>query len=135
MRAPTDPVEMTANGLCSSVTRNAAGEIYKRSRYMDATANQLSGREGQGLWTPTRIDIGTSFGGGWQHKQGGKEAFLKHSAGTHVLFASLFDGLTNPVRVLYDCCARLLAKTQHKVVVAAEGDGKEYGVLLPPLLM
>jgi hypothetical protein len=106
MRSPGDPVERAANGSLSEVTRDDNGDIFKASRYTNPEANAKSTRKGQGTWTPTRIDIGTSFGGGWGGvgadgdasalKAGGMEAFLEHSRGTQELFGEVFDGITSP---------------------------------------
>jgi hypothetical protein len=136
MRAPTDPVELTADGSLSDVTRDAEGRVFKGSKYVREGANgrqpPIPGRghpAGTRGWTPSRIDIGTTFGGGgWSDKTGqaDREGFLAHSAGTHKLFGPLFDGMADPVRVLYDCCASLTNDRQ-SVVVAHEADGRQYG--------
>jgi hypothetical protein len=81
-------------------------------------------RPGMGGWTPSRIDIGTSFGGGWPDREG----FLAHSAGTEQLFSTLFEGMSDPVETLYECCAALTANTGQRVMVAEEAaDGRRYG--------
>ncbi len=69
----------------------------------------------------SRIDIGTSLG----YRGSDPEAFFAHSAQTHRLFARLFAGLNDPVRLLYD---RLqdLAPGQ-RVATAHEPDGRRYG--------
>jgi hypothetical protein len=69
----------------------------------------------------TRVDIGTSLGNLGQDR----EQFLTHAAGTHALFATLFDGFDDPVRLIYETLARLaVGKT---VLVAQEPDGRRYG--------
>jgi hypothetical protein len=49
-----------------------------------------------------RIDIGTSLG----NLGDGKEAFFRHAAGTHELFAKLFSDRPNPVDAIYRNLAR-----------------------------
>lgn len=124
MRGPGDPVELTSDGTLSDVLRDEHGRVYKGSKYLRREANGRGSRPGMGGWTPSRIDIGTSFGGGgWPDK----EAFLTHSAGTMELFSTLFDGLADPVEALYSCCSALASKTEQRVMVAHEPDGRSYG--------
>ncbi|OGG46807.1 MAG: hypothetical protein A3F84_03425 [Candidatus Handelsmanbacteria bacterium RIFCSPLOWO2_12_FULL_64_10] len=68
-----------------------------------------------------RIDIGASLG----NLGNDQEAFLRHAAGTHELFKTLFDGFENPVRVIYDALSALAVGKQ--VQVAREPDGRLYG--------
>ena len=68
-----------------------------------------------------RIDIGTSLGN-LGDKQ---EAFLQHAVSTHELFKSLFDGLKDPVKVIYQSLSALAAGK--KVMTAQEPDGRRYG--------
>lgn len=69
----------------------------------------------------TRIDIGTSLG-----NRGGDPAdFFAHAAGTHELFATLFDGFDDPVACLYDNLQALAGAK--RVVTAHEPDGRRYG--------
>jgi hypothetical protein len=70
---------------------------------------------------PTRIDIGTSLG----NRGADREAFLQHAAGTQELFGTLFDGFSDPVKVIYDALAALAVGKQ--VEVAHEADGRRYG--------
>ena len=123
MRGPDDPVELTADGTLSDVLRDENGRVFKGSKYLRPEANGRGPRRGMGGWTPSRIDIGTSFGGGWPDK----EAFIDHSAGTAELFSTLFDGLADPVAALYSCCSGLAGNTQQRVTVAHEPDGRSYG--------
>lgn len=68
-----------------------------------------------------RIDIGTSLGNlGFD-----KERFLAHSAETHRLFEHLFDGLQNPIELLYASLSRLAGN--QSVRTAEEPDGQRYG--------
>jgi hypothetical protein len=69
----------------------------------------------------TRVDIGTSLGNLGKDK----EVFLKHAAGTHELFQTLFDGFVDPVRLIYDALSTLAVGKQ--VRVAREPDGQLYG--------
>ena len=136
MRGPDDPVELTADGSFSDVVRDEAGRVFKGSSYVRPEANGRGPRPGMGGWTPSRIDIGTSFGGGWGNvgadgdasakNSGGMAAFFAHSAGTHELFSTLFEGMPDPVEILYDCCAQL-TNAQQTVMVAEEPDGRQYG--------
>ena len=136
MRGPDDPVELTADGSFSDVVRDEAGRVFKGSSYVRPEANGRGPRPGMGGWTPSRIDIGTSFGGGWGNvgadgdasakNSGGMSAFFAHSAGTHELFSTLFEGMPDPVEILYDCCAQL-TNAQQTVMVAEEPDGRQYG--------
>lgn len=124
MRGPRDPVELTSDGTLSEVRRDAEGRVYKGSSYVRPEANGRGPRPGMGGWTPSRIDIGTSFGGGWPDREG----FLAHSAGTEQLFSTLFEGMSDPVETLYECCAALTANTGQRVMVAEEAaDGRRYG--------
>jgi hypothetical protein len=139
MRGPGDPVELTADGSHSEVQRDAQGRIFKSARFIREEYNgALVSRESkyrpatffQRGWTPSRVDIGTSFGGGWADdssgtsRSSGMEAYLTHSAGTHDLFGTLFSGMTDPVQTLYDCCHALSGREQ-TVMVAQEPDGRQ----------
>ena len=71
--------------------------------------------------TRTRIDIGTSLG----YRGDDQEAFLQHASGTFELFNSIFDGMQDPVAVMYESLRALApGKT---VMVAHEPDGRRYG--------
>lgn len=76
-------------------------------------------------WDPDkgrkRIDIGTSLG----MRGGNREAFLEHSAETHTLFETLFDGYVDPVKTIYDALQALAP--DKRVVTACEPDGRAYG--------
>ena len=69
----------------------------------------------------TRIDIGTSLG----NRGADKTKFLTHAEATHHLFKFLFDGLDNPVDLIYDSLTALSPKQEVKV--AREPDGSLYG--------
>lgn len=69
----------------------------------------------------TRVDVGTSLG----NKGSDKEDFLAHAAQTHALFAGLFEGLVDPVEVMYDNLAAIAPGK--RVMTAREADGRLYG--------
>ena len=67
------------------------------------------------------LDLGTSLG----RLGGDPDAFFAHAARTHELFATLFEGFTDPVRTMY---AALSDLAEGKVVqTAREPDGRLYG--------
>lgn len=69
----------------------------------------------------TRLDIGTSLG----HRGDDQEAFFRHASATFELFSSVFDGMQDPVQVIYQSLRGLApGKT---VLVAHEPDGRRYG--------
>jgi hypothetical protein len=68
-----------------------------------------------------RIDVGTSLG----YRGTDRAAYFAHAAGTRQLFADLFRGLRDPVKLMYDALQQL-APT-HQVVTALERDGSQYG--------
>ena len=69
----------------------------------------------------TRIDIGTSLG----NRGNDREGFLTHSAATRELFSTLFEGLRDPVGLVYDYLQQLGG--DKKVMTAREPDGRRYG--------
>ena len=69
----------------------------------------------------TRIDIGTSLG----NRGVDKSKFLAHAETTEHLFKFLFDGLDNPVDLIYDSLTAL--SPGKEVKVAREPDGSRYG--------
>jgi hypothetical protein len=68
-----------------------------------------------------RIDVGTSLG----YRGSDPDGFFTHAAETHRLFADLFAGLPDPVRLVYDRLADLAPGK--RVVTAHEPDGRLYG--------
>ena len=70
-----------------------------------------------------RIDVGTSLGN-WGNDS---EEFFAHARGTHKLFATLFDGIENPIDVLYANLGRLAGAEGKTVLTAREPDGRIYG--------
>ena len=70
---------------------------------------------------PRRVDIGTSL----SNRAADKEAFLAHAQETRTLFATLFAGYPDPVRLVYDRLAELAAGK--RITTAYESDGRAYG--------
>lgn len=69
----------------------------------------------------SRIDIGTSLG----NRGADPEDFFAHARDTEALFATLFEGIADPVGCMYD---RLQGLANGKCVVTAhEPDGRRYG--------
>ena len=71
--------------------------------------------------TPHRVDIGTSLG---KHRAD-RQSFFEHSATTHELFHTLFDGCADPVKTMYHALSELAPDKQVKT--AREPDGSLYG--------
>ena len=71
-----------------------------------------------------RFDLGTSLGNLFSQPQ----TFFEHSANTNMLYETLFDGLINPIQVLYDWLARMAA--DKSVKTACEPDGRKYGAAI-----
>lgn len=70
---------------------------------------------------PRRIDIGSSL----SNQSADKEAFLAHAQKTRTLFRTLFAGLLDPVKLVYDQLASL--SVGKRVITAYEPDGRSYG--------
>lgn len=70
-----------------------------------------------------RIDIGTSLG----NLGNRPDEFFAHARQTHELFATLFDGIDNPIDVLYGSLSRLAVAEGRRVMTAREPDGRLYG--------
>jgi hypothetical protein len=70
-----------------------------------------------------RIDIGTSLGNLGNHP----EEFFADAKKTHELFATIFDGIDNPIPTLYNNLGRLAAAENQNVMTAREPDGRLYG--------
>jgi len=68
-----------------------------------------------------RIDIGSSLG----YRGSDREAFLRHSADSNHLFDGLFEGLVDPIKILYEGLRRIAPNKN--VMTAAEPDGRQYG--------
>mgnify|MGYP002623238154 FL=1 len=90
---------------------------YREGRNADPTfawnATTAGGR--------TRIDVGTSLG----YRGSDRADFFAHSRQTQQLFARLFAGHDNPVKLLYGALQQL--SVDKRVVTAHEPDGSEYG--------
>jgi hypothetical protein len=69
----------------------------------------------------TRVDIGSSL----NNIGSDKEAFLRHAAGTHELYRTLFDGFDDPVKTIYDALSQLAPGKA--VRTAREPNGRLYG--------
>ena len=67
--------------------------------------------------SPHRVDIGTSLG----RYNSDREEFFAHSAGTHELFNTLFDGYDDPVKTMYEALSQLAPNKN--VMAARETDG------------
>jgi len=71
---------------------------------------------------PTTFDyVGTSLGM-WGTKP---EEFFAHARGTHALYGTVFEGLPDPVRFVYETLGSLAP--DKRVQVAREADGRLYG--------
>ena len=70
---------------------------------------------------PVRIDIGTSLG----YRGNDPPSFFAHAAQTHRLFESLFEGMADPVKLIYH--ALLALSLGKQVQTAHEPDGRKYG--------
>lgn len=75
--------------------------------------------------TKRRIDVGTSLG----YRGSNPEGFFEHAQQTHKLFEHLFDGLPNPVRLLYERLSEL-SRGKKRAVTAYEPDGRKYGPVI-----
>ena len=71
--------------------------------------------------SPHRVDVGTSLG----RYNADREKFFAHSAETHGLFNTLFDGYDDPVQTMYEALSQLAPDKQ--VMTAREPDGRLYG--------
>ncbi len=70
----------------------------------------------------TRVDIGTSLG---RHSRDDPEIFFSHARETRMLFETLFDGYTDPVRFIYQTLYALAPGKQ--VMTARESADRLYG--------
>jgi hypothetical protein len=70
-----------------------------------------------------RIDIGTSLGT-WGNDP---LEFFSRAGETNQLFATVFEGLVNPIDVLYSRLGELAAAESKAVMTACEPDGRMYG--------
>jgi hypothetical protein len=99
----------------ASVREGGFGRIADPTYSMFAGQNPESRRR--------RIDIGTSLGNLGNHP----DEFFADARKTHELFATLFDGLANPIDVLYSSLGQLAAAEGKQVKTAHEPDGRLYG--------
>jgi hypothetical protein len=83
--------------------------------------------EGRRAWQDSpaaprrRIDVGSSLG----YRGSDPEAFFAHARETLKLFATLFDGLVDPLALIHESLSAL-SRTQ-RAVTAHEPDGRSYG--------
>ncbi|MCH8283958.1 MAG: class I SAM-dependent methyltransferase [Chloroflexi bacterium] len=136
---PWTPAEGSAGELVErfdgqplmALTRGEVPALVLRQIFDPAHCAALLERFGQrgllydphkrGDGTPHRVDIGTSFG---RHRAD-RQAFFEHSATTHELFQTLFDGYDDPVETMYQALSALAPDKQVKT--AREPDGRLYG--------
>jgi hypothetical protein len=90
-------------------------------RIADRTFSMLGGSDAASR--RRRIDIGTSLG----NLGNSPDQFFAHAQVTHNLFATLFEGIDNPIDVLYSWLSRLADAEGHRVLTAREPDGRLYG--------
>jgi Carrier-protein-independent halogenase WelO5 len=90
-------------------------------RIADPTYSMFAGQDPKSR--RRRIDIGTSLGNLGNHP----EEFFADAQKTHELFADLFDGIDNPIPVLYESLGKLAQVERKKVMTAHEPDGRFYG--------
>jgi hypothetical protein len=107
--------EIPADFVQASVREGGYGRIADPTYSMFAGQDPKSRRR--------RIDIGTSLGNLGNHP----EEFFADAGKTHQLFDGLFDGIDNPIPVLYEHLGRLAQEEGKKVMVAREADGRLYG--------
>lgn len=107
--------EIPAKFVEASVREGGYGRIADPTYSMFAGQDPRSRRR--------RIDIGTSLGNLGNHP----DEFFADSQKTHQLFAGLFDGINNPIPVLYRHLELLARPEQKKVMTAHEPDGRLYG--------
>ena len=68
-----------------------------------------------------RIDVGTSLG----YRGASQDSFFQHAKESQRLFSRLFEGICDPVKVLYRTMSALAA--HQEVITAHEPDGRNYG--------
>ena len=71
-----------------------------------------------------RFDLGTSLGNLFNQP----EHFFEHSANTNNIYETLFDGLINPINVLYEWLTKLAV--DKSVMTTREPDGRKYGATI-----
>ena len=99
--------------------REAIPEGFYREGLSDEA--RQAWRSGEASPERLRIDIGTSLG----YRGSDPESFFAHAGETRQLFSTLFDGLPDPVKLIYQRLSDLsLGK---RVVTAREPDGRTYG--------
>ncbi len=71
--------------------------------------------------THRRIDVGTSLG----YRGDDPDQFFRHAAQSLQLFQDLFDGLLDPIELMYERLRELA--NNKRVATAQETDGRQYG--------
>ncbi len=127
-REASDCIHALATGeIPAIIVRGAYGEqncitlldrLFERKLFVGF---EEFGRGVQGKSKVERFDIGSSLG----NLASDCDRFFAHSRATNMLFSGLFDGLIDPISLLYDWLDRL---SGDKIVrTAREADGREYG--------
>ena len=106
-------------GACSGdECRALLARLFDRKLFM---GYEEHGKDLTGTSPIERFDIGASLGNFGSDPEG----FFARSRETNALYASLFEGLLNPVELLYGYLARL--SNGKRVNIAHEADGSLYG--------
>lgn len=119
---------LVERGLMYDPNANAIDDKFLRTSVKEGgwgkiadPAHSMFGSEPQSR--RRRIDVGTSLGN-WGNNP---DEFFAHARNTYELFATLFDGIANPIDVLYAHLRRLADAEAKTVATACEPDGRAYG--------
>jgi hypothetical protein len=109
LAAGTIPAVILRRALDLDECRRIVARFYERQLIQETAS-------------PTSFDyVGTSLG-----MWGADPAkFFEHARGTHTLYATVFEGLADPVRFVYETLSRLAP--DKRVQTAREPDGQLYG--------
>ena len=125
LRTETDPLASLARGDTPAIVLRQAYAPSQCSdlitRFIDRDLMDDPDRDDDAGGTRKRIDIGTSLGNRGNDQQG----FFAHADETRTLFSSLFEGMPDPVQLVYDSLTTL--GVGKRVLTAHEPDGREYG--------
>ena len=106
-------------GACSEAEcRTLLARLFDHKLFM---GYEEHGKSITGKSPIERFDIGASLG----NSGGDPEGFFARSRETNALYAEVFDGLLNPVELLYGYLARL--SNGKRANIAHEADGRLYG--------
>jgi hypothetical protein len=109
LAAGTTPAVILRRALDPEACRQIVARFYERQLIQETES-------------PTTFDyVGTSLGM-WGADP---PRFFEHARGTHALYATVFSGLADPVRFVYETLGRLAP--DRRVQVAREPDGRLYG--------